>query len=89
MSRRTKSVLGLLLLLGVGRSAMAIDVPIEGNRLWLADLRATRRAHVVSRSAAIDLTGVDPTASRDCNASNPSTCQLRAECTAANNCLDG
>lgn len=62
MSRRTKSMLGLLLLLGFVDRALAIDVPIEGNRLRLADLRATRRAHVVLRSAAIDLIAVDPTA---------------------------
>ena len=43
--------------------ASAVDVPLAGDRARLSDLRAQRRAQVISYSSAIDVSTLDPTVS--------------------------
>ncbi len=52
----------VLLAASVVRS-LAADVPLAGDRARLSDLRAQRRAQVISYSSAIDVSTLDPTVS--------------------------
>ncbi len=58
-----RSLLASVLLVVSVVPASAVDVPLAGDRARLSDLRAQRRAQVISYSSAIDVSTLDPTVS--------------------------
>lgn len=58
-----RSLLAAALVVASVVPSFAADVPLAGDRARLSDLRAQRRAQVISYSAAIDVSTLDPTVS--------------------------
>lgn len=59
----TRLVFAVVVLATSVTSSLAADVPLAGNGARLSDLKAQRKAQVVSHSPAIDLMSADPTVS--------------------------